>query len=179
MNRFLTMAFPSARWCKRRYHHQPEHDLGRHEHTAFDLREGPQKFRQLIRRDGSVVARSDGIGQGSEFIVTLPLSAQRLQTAAPVEPDGCATGHCSVLLVEDNVDACPTLSSFLESEGHTVSTAQDGLSGLETALQGSFDVLVCDIGLPGMDGFGLIAELRRAAQSKQPYAIALSGYGQE
>jgi signal transduction histidine kinase len=141
---------------------------------------GLNVVRNLITmHGGSVVARSDGIGKGSEFVVTLPLSAQRLLAETPAEPDGCVTGYCSVLLVEDNVDACTTLSSFLESEGHTVSAAHDGLAGLEAARSGSFDVLVCDIGLPGMDGFALITELRGATQAKQPYAIALSGYGQE
>ena len=53
------------------------------------------------------------------------------------------------------------------------------MAGLASALDGGFDVLVCDIGLPGMDGFALIAELRRAALAERPYAIALSGYGQE
>ena len=141
---------------------------------------GLNVVRNLITmHGGSVVARSDGIGKGSEFIVTLPLSAQRTLEAPPkVEEEG-RTGNCTVLLVEDNVDACSTLSCFLETEGHTVSTAYDGQAGLEAALRGSYDVLVCDIGLPGMDGFALIAELRRSAGASQPYAIALSGYGQD
>ena len=141
---------------------------------------GLNVVRNLITmHGGSVVARSDGIGKGSEFIVTLPLSSQRTLAATPdAVQAGCAS-NCKVLLVEDNVDACSTLSSFLETEGHTVSAAHDGAAGLAAALQGSFDVLVCDIGLPGMDGFALIAELRRSATARQPYAIALSGYGQE
>ena len=141
---------------------------------------GLNVVRNLITmHGGSVVARSEGIGKGSEFTVTLPLSAQRALAAPPsVVAEGCVA-NCSVLLVEDNVDACTTLLSFLETEGHTVSAAHDGLAGLEAALNGSFDVLVCDIGLPGMDGFALIAELRRSSSARQPYAIALSGYGQE
>ena len=141
---------------------------------------GLNVVRNLITmHGGSVVARSDGIGKGSEFVVTLPLSAQRTLAAAPSVAEEGRAGNCSVLLVEDNVDACSTLSAFLETEGHTVSAAHDGMAGLDAALQGDFDVLVCDIGLPGMDGFALIAELRRSATARQPYAIALSGYGQE
>jgi CheY-like chemotaxis protein/two-component sensor histidine kinase len=128
---------------------------------------------------GSVTAHSDGIGHGTEFTVTLPLSTHsRLAVPSAMASDTSAT-RCSVLLVEDNVDACTTLTCFLEIEGHTVSTAHDGKQGLATALSGNFDVLVCDIGLPGMDGLGVIAELRRAAPGHRPYAIALSGYGQD
>ena len=127
---------------------------------------------------GTVVARSDGIGHGSEFIVTLQVSSHK-QLISPLAEEGEGGARCCrVLLVEDNIDACTTLTFFLETEGHVVSTAHDGTVGLESALKGDFDVLVCDIGLPGMDGFALIAELRRAAPAKRPYAIALSGYGQ-
>ncbi|MCC6073397.1 ATP-binding protein [Massilia sp. GCM10020059] len=141
---------------------------------------GLNVVRNLISmHGGTVVARSEGIGHGSEFTVTLPVSAQAKLAAPPVEAGEGAASRCRVLLVEDNVDACTTLTCFLEIEGHVVSTAYDGVAGLASALQGGFDVLVCDIGLPGMDGFALIAELRRAAQGQRAYAIALSGYGQE
>ena len=128
---------------------------------------------------GTVVAHSDGIGHGSEFTVTLPVSVHTQLTVPIADAGDVGAGCCRVLLVEDNVDACTTLTFFLETEGHVVSAAHDGRAGLQTALTGGFDVLVCDIGLPGIDGFALIAELRRAAPDKRPYAIALSGYGQE
>ena len=128
---------------------------------------------------GTVIARSEGIGHGSEFTVTLPVSAHGQLAAPPVGAGEGSGGCCRVLLVEDNIDACTTLTCFLETEGHVVSTAHDGMAGLDGALKGCFDVLVCDIGLPGMDGFALIAELRRASPTPRPYAIALSGYGQE
>jgi CheY-like chemotaxis protein len=128
---------------------------------------------------GTVVAHSDGIGHGSEFTVTLPVSVHTQLTVPIADAGDVGAGCCRVLLVEDNVDACTTLTFFLETEGHVVSAAHDGRAGLQTALTGGFDVLVCDIGLPGIDGFALIAELRRAAPEKRPYAIALSGYGQE
>lgn len=141
---------------------------------------GLNVVRNLISmHGGTVIARSEGIGHGSEFTVTLPLSTHAQLDAAPAEAGVASTGCCRVLLVEDNLDACSTLSAFLEIEGHTVSAAHDGKAGLEMALQGGFDVLVCDIGLPGMDGFALIAALRQARPGQGPYAIALSGYGQE
>lgn len=141
---------------------------------------GLNVVRNLISmHSGTVVARSEGIGHGSEFTVTLPVSVHAQLTAPPAETGEVTGGCCRVLLVEDNIDACTTLSCFFETEGHAISTAHDGVAGLESALRGGFDVLVCDIGLPGMDGFALIAELRLAAPQPRPYAIALSGYGQE
>lgn len=141
---------------------------------------GLNVVRNLITmHGGSVVARSEGLGHGSEFTVTLPLSGRARLVAPSIAADE-GSGACSrVLLVEDNIDACTTLTFLLEAEGHSVSTAHDGKGGLSVALMGGFDVLVCDIGLPGLDGFGLIAELRKAAPEIQPYGIALSGYGQE
>jgi len=83
-----------------------------------------------------------------------------------------------VLLVEDNVDACATLAGCLAAEGHDVATAHDGPAGLALALGESWDVIVCDIGLPGLDGLGLMHAVRGACNGTTPYAIALSGYGQ-
>ncbi|HEY0488460.1 MAG TPA: ATP-binding protein [Telluria sp.] len=141
---------------------------------------GLNVVRNLISmHGGTVIAHSEGIGHGTEFTVRLPLSAHSRLAAPAVETPGSSAGCCSVLLVEDNVDACTTLACFLEIEGHTVSSAHDGREGLAAALNGDFDVLVCDIGLPGMDGLAVIAELRRKAPAGRPYAIALSGYGQE
>ena len=67
---------------------------------------------------------------------------------------------------------------LLESEGHQVEIADDGHAGLRLALEGRFDVIVCDIGLPGIDGFELMTRLRAAPGATRPLAIALSGYGQ-
>lgn len=83
-----------------------------------------------------------------------------------------------ILMVEDNVEANKTLSAFLTAEGHTVICAFDGIAGLALARERVFDVLICDIGLPGMDGFELITELRRVPGLHIPFAIAISGDGQ-
>ncbi|MFD2367988.1 ATP-binding protein [Pseudoduganella sp. GCM10020061] len=127
---------------------------------------------------GEVSAASPGPGQGSEFTVVLPLArgAVEVAEAAPVEekPWRC----CRVLLVEDNVDACVTLDAFLSSHGHQVRMVHDGAEGLKLALDGDYDLLICDIGLPGLDGYALIRQLREQRGAGQPYAIALSGYCQ-
>jgi signal transduction histidine kinase len=116
---------------------------------------------------GSIQAESPGVGQGSRFTLRLP---------APVSSP--AAGQCRVLIIEDNPDACETLKAFLDMEGHEVCMAHDGQSGLETALGGCFDVVVCDIGLPGMDGLEVVSRLRAANDGAGPLAIGLSGYGQ-
>jgi signal transduction histidine kinase/ActR/RegA family two-component response regulator len=141
---------------------------------------GLNVVRNLLAMHGAAVsAESPGLGQGSRFTVRLPRSSQAPapQTAATV-PVRAAT--LDILLVEDNVDACETLAGFLSAEGHHVRSAHDGHSGLAAALERSWDVIICDVGLPGMDGLDLIRAVRaQCAQGSYPFAVALSGYGQD
>jgi signal transduction histidine kinase len=127
---------------------------------------------------GDITAESAGIGQGSRFILRLP--ACSLPDAAPPQPDlyPAAASCCRVLIIEDNIDACDTLKAFLDMEGHAVSMAHDGQAGLEALLAQPFDVVVCDIGLPGMDGLEVMQRLRASNGGARPVAIGLSGYGQ-
>ena len=126
---------------------------------------------------GEVAAASDGLGCGSVFTVSLPLCDGVAQVADPV-PGIARAVQRRILLVEDNVDANEMLGDLLRAEGHTVTSAYDGIAGLRLAQNRDFDVLVCDIGLPGMDGLELITELRGAPGAHIPFAIAISGYGQ-
>ena len=127
---------------------------------------------------GAITAESAGIGQGSRFILRLPACALP-DAVAPVPAHRAAcSGGCRVLIIEDNADAGDTLKAFLEIEGHEVGIAQDGQAGLDLLLQGRFDVVICDIGLPGMDGLEVMARLRASGTTPQPLAIGLSGYGQ-
>lgn len=140
---------------------------------------GLNVVRNLVSMHGGTVkADSAGLGEGSRFVVRLPLCA--LAPAAP-PPQAAAPGGqggCRVLLIEDNVDACETLQAFLEMEGHEVAMAHDGKAGLEALLAHDYDVVVCDIGLPGMDGLEVMSALRASGRAAQPVAIGLSGYGQ-
>jgi len=140
---------------------------------------GLNVVRNLVSMHGGTVkAESGGLGQGSRFVVRLPLCA--LASGAP-PPEAAATepsGRCRVLLVEDNIDACETLKAFLELEAHDVTIAHDGKAGLEAMLAHDYDVVVCDIGLPGMDGLEVLSRLRASGKAAQPLAIGLSGYGQ-
>jgi len=140
---------------------------------------GLNVVRNLVSMHGGTVkAESDGLGQGSRFVVRLPLCA--LENAEPpVEAAAVQeTGRCRILLIEDNVDAAETLKAFLDMEGHQVAIAHDGGAGLEALMAHDFDVVVCDIGLPGMDGLEVLSALRASNKPAQPVAIGLSGYGQ-
>jgi signal transduction histidine kinase/ActR/RegA family two-component response regulator len=140
---------------------------------------GLNVVRNLVTMHGGTVeAHSAGIDCGSRFTVTLPLSSGKVENSpAPSHARGNGGGR-RVLLIEDNVDACHTLEKFLALEGHAVHCAYDGASGLAAALARPADVVICDIGLPGLDGYDVIRGLRRSPHGQRPLAIALSGYCQ-
>ena len=132
---------------------------------------------------GSVGAASPGLGQGSTFTVSLPLSSAAAPSGVADGAAPVAGARRRILIVEDNVDASDVLRMLLEVEGHQVEIAGDGHAGLALALEGRFDAVVCDIGLPGLDGLELMARLRAAdagtgTGGNRPLTIALSGYGQ-
>jgi signal transduction histidine kinase/CheY-like chemotaxis protein len=140
---------------------------------------GLNVVRNLVHmHGGQVEGDSAGPGKGSRFVVTLPVSRKAQVTAAPPQVPTSAMQSCTILLIEDNLDACNTLRSFLELNGHAVFTAHDGGAGLAMALDAPYDVLICDIGLPGLDGFAIIEQLRLSTNGARTFAIALSGYGQ-
>jgi two-component system, sensor histidine kinase len=126
---------------------------------------------------GRVEASSAGAGTGSTFTVVLPVP-DVLPPALAAPAARARSTALRLLLVEDNVDACDTLQRFLALEGHEVHVAYDGKAGLAAAAVGDYDALICDIGLPTLDGLELIAQLRGVASGRQPFAIALSGYCQ-
>jgi signal transduction histidine kinase/ActR/RegA family two-component response regulator len=143
---------------------------------------GLNVVRNLIgMHGGTVTAESRGAGQGSCFTVRLPRSGERRVDRGPSQV-AVTGGRKRILVVEDNPDTCATLAACLREEGHEVVTALDGRSGLAAALERPYDVIVCDIGLPGLDGLGLIRTVRAAVGSglggTRPLAIAMTGYGQ-
>ncbi len=127
---------------------------------------------------GTVHAESAGSGQGSRFTVTLPRCSDMPDLAGPDGPRQRAGAPLRILLVEDNVDAGDTLEALLRMDGHDVRRSMDGPSGLEAARSEAFDAIVCDIGLPGMDGYQLMEQLRAGEGGRRARAIALTGYGQ-
>jgi signal transduction histidine kinase len=127
---------------------------------------------------GNVKVRSQGIGFGSEFIVLLPLSSEPLPANYHPPSKSAATKVCQILLIEDNTDANETLKLLLESSGNTITSMFDGPSGLAMARKIPFDVIICDIGLPGINGHDVVRQLRMAPNAQKPYFIAISGYNQ-
>ena len=131
--------------------------------------------------DGTVVAHSV-LGQGSEFVVRLPvvvpsLEATLLPRSTELIPQD--KKHCRVLVVDDNLDAAETLTMLLEFLGHTVQMAHDGPSALQQALAWQPDVVLLDIGLPGLNGYEVARRIRAEPSMASIVLVALTGYGQE
>lgn len=127
--------------------------------------------------DGEVNARSPGPGGGAEFIVTLPPDRRQAVRARPPQDHGLGVeATCRrVLVVDDNLDAAESLAELLRMVGHEVTIARDGPSALELVLESPPDVVLCDIGLPGMDGYE-VARRIRAAGANTIRLVAVSGY---
>jgi len=144
---------------------------------------------------GRVEARSDGVGKGSELIVTLPLlpaSATAGATAAPAPAPAPAPAEedrapapsqarrgVRVLVVDDNRDAAVSLKDLLELLGHDAHATFDGASALATAGRLRPEVIVLDLGMPGLDGLETARRLRRLPWAEHLVLIALTGWGQE
>jgi PAS domain S-box-containing protein len=140
----------------------------------------------LVRRlvelhGGRVEARSAGEGTGSEFVVRLPM-------AAPRPPDGergrpsetpARAGARRVLVVDDNRDAAESLARLLRLRGHEVRVAHDGVQAMALATALQPELILLDLGMPGLDGFEVARRLRREAALGHPLLVALTGYGQE
>jgi signal transduction histidine kinase/CheY-like chemotaxis protein len=123
---------------------------------------------------GSVEARSDGPGTGAEFLVRLPLGGAPLPAAADAS-SAPAPVPLRVLVIEDNVDSAETLRDALADAGHEVSIARDGAEGVASARRWAPDVVLCDVGLPGLDGYA-VARALRADGGRRVALIALTGY---
>jgi PAS domain S-box-containing protein len=129
---------------------------------------------------GTVEAHSAGQGQGATFTVRLPRQPGGAEAPAPGPAPAPPAGQPPrVLVVEDGRDAAESLRMLLELLGHEVRVAPTGAAGLEEARRWRPDVVVCDLGLPGMDGFKVAQALRQAPETARLRLVALTGYGQE
>jgi two-component system CheB/CheR fusion protein len=126
---------------------------------------------------GTITAHSAGVGQGAEFVVRLPLAPEDVPTDGPLlSPTLVPGGRRSVLIIEDNIDAADSLREALQFGGHEVEVAYTGTAGIAKAHQHKPEVVFCDIGLPGMDGFDVARAFRAAGALKGVYLVALTGY---
>ena len=140
----------------------------------------------LVRRlvemhGGRVQAQSGGPGQGSTFTVCLPLAPAE---AAARDEGGAAPGSGlpiprRVLVVDDNVDAANGIAAVLKLFGHKVHCVYDGPAALVAAEEFRPEVVVLDIGLPGMDGYEVARNLRSRAEFRRTPIVAVTGYGQD
>lgn len=146
--------------------------------------------KQLVELHGGTLGvHSQGLNQGSQFTVRLPRLADRPpERDAPPYPDAAAETSRSaaapaitartILIVDDNVDAAQSLAAVLQLFGHEARCVYDGHSALENARADPPEVVICDIGLPEMDGYDVARRMREISQLSSLHLIALTGYGQ-
>ncbi len=125
---------------------------------------------------GEVEAHSEGPGRGTELAIRLPV-AIAVPAATGREESATPGGARRILVVEDNADAALTLRDFLELSGHEVQLAASGADGVQAARDFHPEIVLCDIGLPGMDGFEVAAALRSDPTTSAARLIAVTGYG--
>jgi signal transduction histidine kinase len=133
--------------------------------------------RLLEMHDGTIEARSEGEGRGSEFIVRLPVAGASARSEDPAPP----TGHLPalrILVVDDNQDAASSLGMLLEALGAEVDVVNDGPSALATFAARSPAVILLDVGMPEMDGYDVARAVRTRFPEHRPTIIALTGRGQ-
>jgi len=140
---------------------------------------GLSLVRNLVRlHGGTVTATSEGLGHGSEFVVTLPLLVQRDAGEAAPLPEAAAFHSKRVLVVDDNQDAAESLAELLSLRGHETRAITQSRTALELAPEFAPDVVLLDIGLPEIDGFELARILRQLPETRNSLLVAVTGYGQ-
>ena len=130
---------------------------------------------------GRVEVHSGGLGKGSEFVVKLPAPTERGRFAdLPRQVEAPPAGRAlRVLVVDDNRDAADSLALLLEIAGHEARAAYTGREALSLARELRPDVILLDLGMPGMDGYEVASRLRRDPATRGVTLIALTGWGQE
>ncbi len=130
---------------------------------------------------GTVTASSEGVGHGSEFEVSLPALPEPAGPAPIDRRDAQADRRmrCRIVLIDDNTDANISLQLFLQLVGHEVNVASDAASGLALVRAMRPQIVVCDIGLPDLDGYAVAGLVKEEMGDEMPLMVALTGYGTE
>jgi PAS domain S-box-containing protein len=161
---------------------QADHSLAR---SRGGLGIGLTIVRRVVEQHGGrVEARSEGLGRGSEFLVYLPhapnpdllATGEAHASEMPVE---CEAVTRRILVVEDSPDGAETLAMLLRVNGHEVRTAVDGPTAVEAVRAFQPEIVLLDIGLPGMSGYEVATQLRQLPGMASALLIALTGYGQQ
>ncbi|MBD8532514.1 MULTISPECIES: PAS domain-containing protein [unclassified Massilia] len=150
-------------------------------HAQGGLGIGLALVRSLVEmHGGSVSAASAGPGQGSAFTVRLPILAadEDAPAAAPhLETSMPAATRARVLIADDNADAGAMLAALLETAGHAVTVVHDGRAALARAAESGFDLVILDIGMPGMSGYEAAAAIRKLPHMRDAILAAHTGWG--
>jgi signal transduction histidine kinase/ActR/RegA family two-component response regulator len=131
---------------------------------------------------GTIAAHSEGLGQGSEFVIRLPVKAnKRVDPGHQTPPKSTHVQGPArrILVVDDNVDAAELTATLLSMWGHEVRTLHDGPSVLTATESFQPELILLDIGLPGMSGYDVARELRQRPACKGIVLAAMTGYGQD
>jgi PAS domain S-box-containing protein len=160
---------------------QADHSL-RRSHGGLGI--GLTLARRLVEmHSGTIDARSDGAGMGSEFVVRLPLATEEVLPRPAKPTDGHeVVGRAPtrrILVVDDNEDSTESLATLLKLLGHEVRTAYDGSSALAAARDFRPDVVLLDIGMPGMTGYDVARAMREMPEVRDAVLVAQTGWGQD
>jgi signal transduction histidine kinase/CheY-like chemotaxis protein/CHASE3 domain sensor protein/HAMP domain-containing protein len=128
---------------------------------------------------GTVEAHSEGPGQGASFVVRLPRRAAAAAVTSDIVITHPAPPSHRILIIEDNVDAAITLGEALRLQGHEVDVTHEGADGIERALSFQPDIILCDLGLPGLNGYDIARRLREEERLRSTRLVAVSGYAAE
>ena len=136
--------------------------------------------RRLVQmHGGSLTATSAGTGKGSSFRIRLPpLASASASTMQPTQSSIAPTSKLRIVVADDNQDAADSLALLLEAGGHEVETVYDGLAAVQAAATMRPDVVVLDIGMPTLDGYGAARRIRAEPWGREMFLIALTGWGQ-
>jgi PAS domain S-box-containing protein len=139
--------------------------------------------RSLVQmHGGTIVADSAGVGQGSTFTLRLPLAPQQHGAGGQATGGAAVPGPAAglrILVADDNVDAATMLSAVLDARGHRVMLAHDGRAALALAEANSFDLLILDVGMPGLSGYELARAIRKLPHLDGALLAAHTGWGAE
>jgi two-component system CheB/CheR fusion protein len=136
--------------------------------------------RDLVNLHGGAVrVESEGIGHGASFTVTLPTHRAHVYPGANNSAAADSLLGVRVLMVDDDAATVETFKLLLEGEGAIVQTATSGEQALSILDSDIPDIVLSDIGMPGMDGFEFVGKLREEATLKSVICVALSGFGQD
>lgn len=125
---------------------------------------------------GDAGVYSEGEGKGSEFYIRLPAIKNGSAGQEEKEAGEAAQKRLKVLAIEDNKDYSEMMCELLRFLGHDVTSAPDGIEGIKQAKEDAPDVIICDIGLPGISGFETARRIRKDENLKNVFLVSLTGY---